>query len=83
MLQELINLAEELYARGKDPYLAADANGAFMEEHAVKLGKMIEEVGKTLHYYHSKCQEQHDNRVWMQLKIKKLEEEILAIRTIQ
>jgi len=44
---------------------------------------MIEEVGKTLHYYHSKCQELHDNRVWMQIKIKKLEEEILAIRTIQ
>jgi len=69
MLQELINLAEEIYAVDPDT--------------GVRLGKMIEEVGKTLHYYHSKCQELHDNKVWMQLKIKKLEEAATMLRQQQ
>ena len=45
MLQELIQLAEEIYA--VDP------------ETGVRLGKLIEEVGKTLNYYHSKCHDQN------------------------
>ena len=69
MLHELIQLAEEIYAVDPDT--------------GVRLGHLIEEVGKTLNYYHSKCQEMHDNKLLMQIKIKKLEDEILAIRTIQ
>jgi hypothetical protein len=69
MLQELIQLAEEIYAVDPDT--------------GVRLGTLIEEVGKTLNYYHSKCQEMHDNKIFMQAKIKQLEAEILAIRTLQ
>jgi hypothetical protein len=69
MLKNLIQLAEEIYAVDPDT--------------GVRLGILIEEVGKTLNYYHTKCQELHEERLLLNHKIKQLENEILAIRTLQ
>lgn len=83
MIQELIDLAESLYARGKNPYLAADANGDFMEKHAIKLGILIEEVGKELQYMDSRCKEFYDAKVRLESRVKKLELELITIRKLQ
>jgi hypothetical protein len=82
MLQELIDLAESLYARGKNPYSAPDANGDFMEKHAVRLGILIEEVGKELRYMDSRCKEFYDAKVRLENRVKRLEAECLAIKNL-
>jgi len=83
MIQELIELAEELYARGKNPYLAADANGEFMEKHAVKFGFLIEEIGKELQYMDCKCKEFYDAKMRLESRVKQLEFDLMTIRKLQ
>jgi hypothetical protein len=68
MLQELIDLAEEIYANDK--------------ETGIRLGKLIQEVGKELRYMDSRCKEFYDAKVRLENRVKRLEAECLAIKTL-
>jgi len=68
MLQELIDLAEEIYANDK--------------ETGIRLGKLIQEVGKELRYMDSRCKEFYDAKVRLENRVKRLEAECLAIRNL-
>jgi hypothetical protein len=48
MLIRLIELAEEMYNLGQNPFLDSSANGAAIEDYAIQLGHLIQEVGKIL-----------------------------------
>jgi hypothetical protein len=69
MLQELIDLAEEIYAKDKNT--------------GVRLGRLIQEVGKELRYMDSRCKEFYDAKVRLENRVKKLETEIMLNRTLQ
>jgi hypothetical protein len=69
MLQELIDLAEEIYAKDKNT--------------GVRLGRLIQEVGKELRYMDSRCKEFYDAKVRLENRVKKLETEIMLTRTLQ
>jgi hypothetical protein len=68
MLQELIDLAEEIYAKDKNT--------------GIRLGKLIQEVGKELRYMDSRCKEFYDAKVRLENRVKRLEAECLAIKTL-
>lgn len=68
MLQELIDLAEEIYAKDKDT--------------GVRLGRLIQEVGKELHYMDSKCKEFYDAKVRLEVRVKQLETDFLAFKNL-
>jgi hypothetical protein len=73
MLPELIELAEKIYARGENPYSAPDANAREFHDFGIELGHLIEEVGKTLNYYHHQILDQKMKMEKMQQYIKELE----------
>ena len=49
MLLRLIELAEEMYAVSQNPPLSSDSCGLMLEQFAIRLGNLTEEVGHTLH----------------------------------
>jgi len=73
MIRELIELAEEIYARGHNPNLDPQANGEDFKTFAVRLGHQIEEVGHALRRYQERLEQQA-------FYIKKLENQIKEMR---
>lgn len=49
MITRLIELAEEMYNLGQNPFTDPSANGAAIEDYAIRLGHLIQAVGNTLH----------------------------------
>lgn len=68
MLQELIDLAEEIYAKDKDA--------------GVRLGRLIQEVGKELRYMDSRCKEFYDAKVRLENRVKKLEADFVTLKNL-
>jgi hypothetical protein len=68
MLQELIDLAEEIYAKDKDT--------------GIRLGKLIQAVGKELRYMDSKCKEFYDAKIRLENRVKQLEAEYVAMKNL-
>jgi hypothetical protein len=69
MIQELIEIAEEIYTTDQ-------AMG-------VRLGLLIEQVGKELQYMDSRCKEFYDAKIRLENRVKRLELELLNIRKLQ
>lgn len=72
MIRELIQLAEDMYARGHNPYQDPVAAGQELQDFAVRLGHLIEDVGATLRRYQERLEKQA-------FYIKKLENQIKEI----
>ena len=72
MIRELIQLAEDIYARGHNPYQDPVATGQELQDFAVRLGHLIEECGMTLRRYQERVEQQA-------FYIKKLENQIKEI----
>ena len=68
MFQELIELAEEIYAKDKNT--------------GVRLGKLIQEVGKELRYMDSRCKEFYDAKIRLENRVKRLETELLKFKNL-
>jgi hypothetical protein len=73
MIRELIELAEEMYARGHNPNLDPVANGEDFKTFAIRLGHRIEEVGQVLRRYQERLEQQA-------FYIKRLENQIKEMR---
>lgn len=58
MIREMIELAEEIYARGSNPNLNPEANGEEFKDFAIRLGHLIEEVGMAIRKYQEKLEQQ-------------------------
>jgi len=69
VIRELIQLAEDMYARGHNPYMNPEANAEDLKEFAIRLGHMIEDVGMAIRRYQEKLEQQA-------FYIKKLENQI-------
>lgn len=72
MIRDLIELAEEIYARGHNPHVDPEGNAAEFREFAIKLGHQIEEVGMQMRRYHDKIEQQDVHIRHLQNKIKEL-----------
>jgi hypothetical protein len=75
MIRELIELAEEMYARGHNPNLDPVANGEDFKTFAIRLGHKIEEVGHTLRRYQERLEQQAFHIKHLQNRIKELEQD--------
>ena len=75
MIRDLIQLAEEIYARGHNPNLDPEANAAEFREFAVRLGYQIEELGAQMMRYQERIEQQTFLVRHLQNKIKELTEE--------
>lgn len=75
MIREMIELAEEIYARGNNPNLSPEANGEEFRDFAVRLGYLIEDVGMAIRKYQEKLEQQSFHIRHLQNKIKELTEE--------
>jgi hypothetical protein len=73
MIRELIELAEEMYARGHSPSQSPAANGEDFKTFAIRLGHQIEEVGHALRRYQERIEQQS-------FYIKRLENQIKEMR---
>jgi len=69
MIQELIEIAEEIYTKDQ-------AMG-------VRLGLLIEQIGKELHYMDNKCKEFYDAKIRLESRVKQLELDLMIIRKLQ
>lgn len=58
MIRDLIELAEEMYARGHNPSPDPRMGGEELKEFAVRLGHQIEELGTVLRQYQEKLERQ-------------------------
>lgn len=58
MIRELIQLAEEIYARGHNPSQDPKLNGEDFQDYAVRLGHLIEEVGHAISKYQERIEQQ-------------------------
>lgn len=72
MIKELIQLAEEMYARGHNPNLDPEANATEFRDFAVRLGHQIEEVGMQMRRYQERLEQQAFHIRHLQNKIKEL-----------
>lgn len=72
-MNRLIELAEELYALGQNPFLDPNDNGSAMESLAVDFGQAIQETGEMILRYQKDIQELMDKIRWMSAKINELE----------
>jgi hypothetical protein len=75
MIKELIQLAEEIYARGHNPNLDPEANAVEFKEFAIRLGHLIEECGMTLRRYQERVEQQSFYIKKLENRIKELTEE--------
>ena len=73
MIREMIQLAEEIYARGHAPSQDPKLNGEDFKDFAVRLGHLIEECGMTLRRYQERVEQQA-------FYIKRLENQIKELR---
>jgi len=69
MIQELIEIAEEIYT--KDQTMG------------VRLGLLIEQIGKELQYMDNKCKEFYDAKIRLESRVKQLELDLMTIRKLQ
>lgn len=58
MIRDLIELAEEMYARGHNPSPNPMAAGEELKDFAVRLGHQIEEIGTALRQYQERLERQ-------------------------
>ena len=72
MIRDLIQLAEDMYARGHNPNMDPEANAAEFREYAIKLGHLIEEVGMQMRRYQEKMEQQAFHIKHLQNRIKEL-----------
>ena len=75
MIKDLIQIAEDMYARGHNPNLDPEANAAEFREFAIKLGHQIEEVGMQMRRYQEKLEQQSFHIQHLQNRIKELTDE--------
>ena len=72
MIRDLIQLAEDMYARGHNPNLDPEANASELKEFAIRLGHQIEEVGMQMRRYQEKLEQQAFHIRHLQNRIKEL-----------
>lgn len=72
MIRDLIQLAEEIYARGHNPNLDPEANAAEFREFAIRLGHQIEEIGMQMRRYQERLEQQAFHIRHLQNRIKEL-----------
>jgi peptidoglycan hydrolase CwlO-like protein len=72
MIRDLIELAEEMYARGHNPSTDPEANAADFREFAIKLGHQIEDVGMQMRRYQEHIERLTFHINHLQNKIKEL-----------
>lgn len=72
MIKDMIQLAEDMYARGHNPCLDPEANAAEFREFAIKLGHQIEEVGMQMYRYQERIEQLSFHIKHLQNKIKEL-----------
>lgn len=58
MIRDLIELAEEMYARGHNPNLSPEANAEEFKDFAIRLGHQIEELGTVMRQYQERLERQ-------------------------
>lgn len=75
MIRELIQLAEEIYARGLNPNMDPIANGEDFKDYAVRLGHLIEEVGHAIRRYQERIEQQAFYIRRLENQIKELKDE--------
>lgn len=73
MIRDLIELAEEMYARGHNPNLSPEANAEEFKDFAIRLGHQIEEIGTAMRQYQERLERQA-------FAIKRLENEIKELK---
>ena len=73
MIRDLIELAEEMYARGHNPNLSPEANAEEFKDFAIRLGHQIEELGTVMRQYQERLERQA-------FAIKRLENEIKELK---
>lgn len=73
MINKLIELAEELYALGQNPFKNATENGDAMQDIAMELGQAIQETGDLFLKYQDDMAKMKDQMAWMNAKINELE----------
>lgn len=73
MIREMIQLAEEMYALGHNPYQDPSANGSDLQTFAIRLGHLIEECGMALRKYQERIEQQA-------FYIRKLENELKELK---
>ena len=73
MIRDLIELAEEMYARGHHPSPDPRAAGEELKDFAVRLGQQIEELGMAMRQYQERLERQA-------FYIKRLENEIKDLK---
>lgn len=72
-MNQLIELAEELYALGQNPFEDATENGNAMQDLAMELGQCIQEVGDMFLKYQDDMAKMRDKMQWMANRIMELE----------
>lgn len=75
MIREMIQLAEEMYARGHNPSTDLEANAAEFREFAIRLGHQIEDVGVQMLRYQERIEQLSFHIKHLQNKIKELSQE--------
>lgn len=75
MIRDLIELAEEMYARGHNPNLSPEANAEEFKEFAIRLGHQIEELGTVMRQYQERLERQAFYIKRLENEIKDLKEE--------
>lgn len=73
MIRDLIELAEEMYARGHNPSPDPRMGGEELKEFAIRLGHQIEEIGTAMRQYQERLERQA-------FAIKRLENEIKELK---
>lgn len=72
MIRDMIQLAEDMYARGHTPSADPESNAADFREFAIKLGHQIEEVGMQMRRYQERIEQQSAHINHLQNRIKEL-----------
>jgi hypothetical protein len=72
-MNRLIELAEELYALGQNPFEDSHENGEAMQDLAVDFGQAIQETGQMILRYQKDITELTDKIKWMAARIIELE----------
>jgi len=72
-MNHLIELAEELYALGQNPFEDPNQNGDAMQDIAMELGQAIQETGNMVMRYQRDLKELTEKIQWMANRIIELE----------
>jgi len=75
MIRDMIQLAEDMYARGHNPCADPESNAAEFREFAIKLGHQIEDVGMQMRRYQERIEQLSFHIRHLQNKIKELSQE--------